>query len=89
VLSSKLFYTIYPDLLTYKDSITLLGEHPENSSLFGVSNTKENIYTKKFIVIQNGCDNYCSFCLTVQKRGKHISRSREDIVQEINEFSQL
>ena len=98
-ISEKLFYTIYPDLLPYKDSITLLGEYPLASSRTKWSDLKkkiassaiadsqwQNVYTKKFIVIQNGCDNYCSFCLTVQKRGKHISRSREDIVQEINEF---
>ncbi len=95
-ISEELFYTIYSDFLPYKDSITLLGEHPSNSDLpagrqgfrMHSSELRNNIYTKKFIVIQNGCDNYCSFCLTVQKRGKHISRSREDIVQEINEFCQ-
>jgi len=86
VISTELFYNLYPEFFPFSDSITLLWEHPEKSSSFMTS--KENVYTKKFVVIQNGCDNYCSFCLTVQKRGKHISRSREEIAQEINEFSQ-
>jgi MiaB/RimO family radical SAM methylthiotransferase len=41
------------------------------------------LYTKHFIVIQNGCDNYCSFCLTVLKRGQHRSRPLTDIITEI------
>ncbi len=102
IISETLFYNIYSDLLPYKDSITLLGESPLASSWTKWSDFKkkiasstiadsqwQNMYTKKFIVIQNGCDNYCSFCLTVQKRWPHKNRSREDIVQEINEFCHL
>ncbi len=44
------------------------------------------IYTKKFILIQGWCDSFCSFCLTVQKRGRHYYRSAEDIAQEIRDF---
>ena len=44
------------------------------------------IYTKKFILIQWGCDSFCTFCLTVQKRGRHYFRAKEDIVEEIRDF---
>lgn len=44
------------------------------------------IYTKKFILIQWGCDSFCNFCLTVQKRGRHYFRAAEDIAQEIQDF---
>ncbi len=87
-ISEKIFYEIYPDLLPFSDSITLLGEYPERTSAFDASKSKENIYTKKYVVIQNGCDNYCSFCLTVHKRGVHITRPLDDIVAEINQFIQ-
>lgn len=49
---------------------------------------KTQIYTKKFILIQGGCDSFCTFCLTVQKRGRHFFRAAEDIVEEINDFTQ-
>lgn len=49
---------------------------------------RKNIYTKEFIVIQNGCDNHCSFCLTVQKRGKHSSRSKEEIIEEVRNIEE-
>jgi tRNA A37 methylthiotransferase MiaB len=48
--------------------------------------TGTGLHTKKFIVIQTGCDNFCTFCLTVQARGRHKSRSSEDIIREINDF---
>lgn len=36
--------------------------------------------------MQNGCDNHCSFCLTVLKRGKHSSRSKEETVEEVRKI---
>jgi len=47
---------------------------------------KTQIYTKKFILIQWGCDSFCTFCLTVQKRGRHYYRAVEDIIEEIKDF---
>ena len=47
---------------------------------------KNQIYTKKFVLIQWGCDSFCSFCLTVKKRWKHYYRAKEDIVKEILDF---
>ena len=44
------------------------------------------LYTKKFVLIQWGCDSFCSFCLTVKKRWRHYFRAKEDIAEEINYF---
>ena len=44
------------------------------------------IYTKHFVMIQNGCDNHCSFCLTVLKRGQHRSRDLNEIITEIQQI---
>jgi tRNA A37 methylthiotransferase MiaB len=66
------FYSIYPQLAKYRDQITLLSEEPDRDDTRETKTHKfkenANIYTKNFIVIQNGCDSHCSFCLTVSKR---------------------
>lgn len=34
------------------------------------------------IIIQTGCDNYCTFCIVPFTRGKEISRPRDEIISE-------
>lgn len=49
---------------------------------------KTQIYTRKYLLIQWGCDSFCTFCLTVQKRGRHYYRAAEDIIDEIKDFEE-
>lgn len=49
--------------------------------------SKANLFTRKYSVVQTGCDNLCTFCLTVAARGAHKWRSAEEIVDEIDEFA--
>lgn len=92
------FFSIYPEMKIYKDNLFLLSEDPENWTFtFDLVNFEpfkndfnqlvtEEIYTKKFVVIQNWCDTNCTFCLTIKKRWKSRSRNLQDIITEINEF---
>ncbi|MCD5375480.1 radical SAM protein [Candidatus Gracilibacteria bacterium] len=96
------FFTLYPDLSAAQDKIEILDEAPIDTAVkekltedgkvqkIDLSKLKKaqktQIYTKKFILIQGGCDSFCSFCLTVQKRGRHYYRAAEDIAEEIRDF---
>lgn len=80
------FYSIYPELKKYSDKITLLPESPSKNWFDYKVNGKSTVYTKHFLIVQNGCDNHCSFCLTVAKRWPHISRPLDEIIQEIHEI---
>lgn len=96
------FFTLYPDLSAAQDKIEILDEAPIDTAVkekltedwkvqkIDLSKLKKaqktQIYTKKFILIQGGCDSFCSFCLTVQKRWRHYYRAAEDIAEEIRDF---
>ena len=84
--SESEFYSIYPELKQYSDKITLLPESPSKNWFEYKIWWKSSVYTKHFLIVQNGCDNHCSFCLTVAKRWPHISRSLEEIIEEIQEI---
>lgn len=91
------FYTLYPELKDYSKLITLLPESPNEFSdwynlwdksyefkkWWNIQLSKNKLYTRHFLIIQNWCDNHCSFCLTVAKRWAHTSRPLEDIINEI------
>lgn len=80
------FFETYSELREWKDKIILLGESPKVENQ-GKKETKKTLaLTKKFIVIQWGCDSFCTFCLTVQKRGVHFSREKESILKDILDF---
>ncbi|MCR5093645.1 MAG: tRNA (N(6)-L-threonylcarbamoyladenosine(37)-C(2))-methylthiotransferase MtaB [Lachnospiraceae bacterium] len=38
---------------------------------------------RAFIKVQDGCDQFCSYCIIPYARGRSISRSREEIVSEV------
>ena len=41
------------------------------------------VRTRAFVKVQEGCDNYCTFCIIPYARGKLKSRRQEDAVREI------
>lgn len=82
------FFKLYPELENFKNKIEILWEDPEESKINKIPQIKlpNNIYTKKFVLIQWWCDSFCTFCLTVIKRWRHFSRTKEEIASEINDF---
>jgi len=39
--------------------------------------------TRAFIKVQDGCDNFCTFCITRIARGRSVSQPKEDIYRDI------
>ena len=67
-------------------------EVPVVSEVIDINHTKEyedltihkvNEHTRAYIKIQDGCNQFCSYCIIPYARGRVRSRSREDVVKEI------
>jgi len=71
-----------------KDRIVeILNKHIESneSRQTGISNFSG--HTRAFIKIQDGCDNFCSYCKVPMVRGVSRSRPLEDIIQEAKKLA--
>jgi len=86
IISEQNFYSRYPKLKKFQKQITLLPESPPTKISKPTNQQISEFRTRKPIVIQTGCDNFCTFCLTVHKRGAHNTRPAEEIINEINIF---
>lgn len=85
----EIFFTNYPELKPYQEQILLLDEDPaQDAQSFtnGLKTPNQKLRTKNYVIVQNGCDNYCSFCLTIFKRGRHRNRPLDEIIEEIKQI---
>jgi threonylcarbamoyladenosine tRNA methylthiotransferase MtaB len=55
------------------------------SDRFGFGAAEKSIRTRSMIKIQDGCDNFCTFCIVPQVRGRAESRSYKDIETNIRQ----
>jgi len=56
-----------------------------SKDLFGFEAADETFHTRSFIKIQDGCDNFCTFCIVPKVRGHATSRPVGDILDNIRE----
>lgn len=45
--------------------------------------------TRGFVKIQDGCENFCSYCTIPYSRGKFRSRPKDSVIKEINHLTEL
>ncbi|MEX0986083.1 MAG: tRNA (N(6)-L-threonylcarbamoyladenosine(37)-C(2))-methylthiotransferase MtaB [Bacteroidales bacterium] len=59
--------------------------HPDKlmGNRFGFDTVQKSLHTRTSVKIQDGCDNYCSFCIIPSVRGKAVSRPITDILDNV------
>lgn len=66
-----------------KRGVYIAGEDKEFEELLPVKSLK----TRTFIKVQDGCDNFCSYCIIPYLRGRSRSRNPESVLNEIRAVS--
>lgn len=59
--------------------------HPSklNYDLFSYGSTDKGFHTRSMVKIQDGCDNFCTFCIIPSVRGRAVSRPIQDILENV------
>ena len=79
-------------ILNYQKSQGVIDLTDEKSRFFtyeelGQTTHFENV--RAYLKIQDGCDNFCSYCLIPYRRGKARNRNKEDIIKEAKSIVNL
>ena len=78
-----------------KELISILEEHIQKS-VIDINHTKEYEemhisktaeHTRAYIKVQDGCNQFCTYCIIPFARGRVRSRAKEDVISEVNELA--
>ncbi|MCR5454824.1 MAG: tRNA (N(6)-L-threonylcarbamoyladenosine(37)-C(2))-methylthiotransferase MtaB [Bacteroidales bacterium] len=54
-----------------------------DGDVFGFEPAKETFHTRSIVKIQDGCNNFCSYCIVPYVRGRAVSRPVDDILNNV------
>jgi len=59
--------------------------HPDSfgKDVFGFETVDQSLHTRTSIKIQDGCDNFCTYCIVPSVRGKAVSRPQNQILDNV------
>ena len=59
--------------------------HPDSigGDVFGFETVDQSLHTRTSIKIQDGCDNFCTYCIVPSVRGRAVSRPLPDILENV------
>lgn len=59
--------------------------HPDSfqGDIFGFESVDKSLHTRTSIKVQDGCDNFCTYCIVPSVRGRAVSRPLNDILENV------
>ena len=59
--------------------------HPDKlmGDRFGFDTVQKSLHTRTSVKIQDGCDNFCTFCIIPSVRGRAVSRPVQDVLDNV------
>ena len=85
--ANKIAICDFENLSGFKNSIGCDEGCFPTAEVFEESGVAASFKTRHFVKVQDGCDNFCNYCLVPYLRGKPRSRSLENILNEVAEVS--
>ena len=82
----KRIYQYVINHLMFKKTINKVTDSKEYKEFEDLCLTELNIHTRGFVKIQDGCENFCSYCAIPYARGPIKSRPVESIIKDILEL---
>lgn len=60
--------------------------HPDSYSrdVFGFETVDQSLHTRTAVKIQDGCDNFCTYCIVPSVRGRAVSRPLDQILENVS-----
>jgi len=74
-----------PQLVQAHFNQEIIPAHQQQSSVFAYEPASETFHTRSMVKIQDGCDNFCTFCIIPKVRGRAISRPMKEVLQNIQQ----
>lgn len=91
VIGTSYRHKIYELIEEYKINNKPIVKHDDFKKIKRYENIKLDKYfekTRAYVKIQDGCDNFCTYCLIPYVRGRSRSRKKEEILSEIKTLIQ-
>jgi len=82
VVDNKHKTSVFPIVKSYFDGKTDAAD-TFTVDVFHFKPAKDTFHTRSMIKIQDGCNNYCTFCIVPAVRGRAVSRPVNDIIENI------